>query len=258
MRRNLVRLLAASALLAVALTALAGAETIQKGSLRISFDAKVSPNRLPREGSAPVAVSIKTKIASTAGAEPPQLKRIAIAINSHGHLDAAGLPRCEIEDIQPATSAKALAACRAALVGQGHFSAQVALSKQGTFPSEGKMLAFNGTFKGRPAILAHVYGTEPVPTSVTLPFVIAGAKGVFGTTLTATLPKADNNFVTGLDLTLSRRFVDGGKARSYASAGCPAPKGFPGAVFPFAKASYSFANGQKLSSTLTRSCKARG
>jgi hypothetical protein len=120
------------------------------------------------------------------------------------------------------------------------------------------MLAFNGTYDGRPAILAHVYGTAPVPTSVTLPFVISRVRGTFATVLTATLPRADNNFITGLDLTLKRSFLYRGKKRSYAAAGCPAPRGFPGASFPFAKASYEFANGQKLSSTLTRSCRARG
>ena len=32
--------------------------------------------------------------------------------------------------------------------------------------AEGKLYAFNGRWHGRPAILAHVYGTKPVPTSV--------------------------------------------------------------------------------------------
>jgi len=56
---------------------------------------------------------------------------------------------------------------------------------------------------------------------------------------------------------LRRTFTYRGKARSYAVAGCPAPKGFPGAVFPFAKATYSFAGGGRLTSTLSRSCEAR-
>jgi hypothetical protein len=120
------------------------------------------------------------------------------------------------------------------------------------------MFAFNGTYKGRPAILAHVYGTDPVPTSFTLPFVISKAKGTFATVLSATLPDAASNSVTGIELILQRRFSYRGEARSYASAGCPAPKGFPGAVFPFARASYEFVGGRGLSSVLTRSCRARG
>jgi hypothetical protein len=168
------------------------------------------------------------------------------------------LPVCELEDIQPATTQKALDACRGALVGEGSFSAAVSLSKQASFPSQGKMFAFNGAYEGKPAILAHVYGTQPVPTSFTLPFVIGKAKGTFGTTLTATFPASDNSFVTGIDLTLHRTFTYRGKQRSYASAGCPAPKGSSGAAFPFAKASYEFVGGKRLSSTLTRSCRAGG
>jgi hypothetical protein len=255
MKKALVLLVAVAVL---GLAALASAETIQKDDLRVAFDAKLTPNRLPREGSAPVGVSVTTKIADVGGGEPARLKRIAIAINRYGRLDSTGLPVCEVDQIQPATSAKALAACRGSLVGQGRFSAQVALAKQGVYPSEGKLLAFNGTYEGKPAILAHVYGTEPVPTSVTLPFVISQAKGTFATTLTATFPAADKNLVTGIDLTLRRTYAFAGQRRSYASAGCPAPKGFPGASFPFAKATYVFAGGRTLSSTLRRSCRARG
>jgi len=245
-------------LLALSLAALAQAETIQKGSLRVAFDGRITPQRLPRQGMAPVQVAVGTDISAIQGKPLPQLRRIAIAINRHGRLDSTGLPVCEVDDIQPATTEKALEACRGSLVGEGHFAAEVALARQASFPSEGKLYAFNGTYRGRPAILAHVYGTQPVPVSFTLPFTISRAKGTFATTLTATFPATDDNFVTAIDLTLSRSFTYKGKRRSYASAGCPAPKGFPGATFPFAKASYEFAGGKKLDSTLTRSCRARG
>jgi hypothetical protein len=248
--------LATAALLALAIVTLASAETIQRGDVRVAFDGAITPKRLPRSGSAPVKVAVETKIAATNVKSPPQLTRISIAINRYGVLDSTGLPVCEVSDIQPSTTEKALEACPDSKVGEGHFAATVALSKKVAFPAAGKLVAFNGTYKGKPAILAHVYGTDPLPTSFTLPYVIGRAHGTFGTTLTATLPAADGNFVTGLDLTLNRRFTYRGKARSYASASCPAPKGFPGATFSFAKATFSFADGRKLSATLTRSCKA--
>jgi hypothetical protein len=247
-----------SALLLVGAVSLASAEVIQKGNLRVAFDGQITPRKLPREGAAPVEVAVGTKISTANGKIPPQLTKISIAINRHGKLDSTGLPVCEVDDIQPATTEKALEACRESLVGEGSFSATVALSRQGAFPSAGKMFAFNGRYKGKPAILAHVYGTKPVPTSFTLPFVITKSKGTFATTLTATLPQSDENVVTGIDLKLQRSFTYKGKQHSYASAGCPAPKGFPGATFPFAKASYAFAGGKKLTSTLTRSCGVRG
>jgi hypothetical protein len=253
------RFLALLAGLALGLTVpLALAETIQKGGIRVSFDGQIAPQKLPRHGIAPVTVTVSTEISGTAGKSPPRLSRIAIAINRYGHLDPTGLPVCELSDIQPATNEKALAACRGALVGEGHFAASVALSRQASFPSSGKMLAFNGTYKGRPAILAHVYGTDPIPTSYTLPFVIGKSGGTFGVTLTASFPGDENSFVTAIDLELHRTFTYRGKRHSYASAGCPAPKGISRAPFAFAKASYAFAGGKKLSSTLTRSCRARG
>jgi hypothetical protein len=90
--------------------------------------------------------------------------------------------------------------------------------------------------------------------------VISRSKGTFATTLTASLPQVTSEwgYVTGLQMSLSRRYTYRGKARSYASAGCPAPEGYPGAVFPFVKATYGFAGGRSLSSVLTRNCKARG
>jgi hypothetical protein len=255
MRRLLKTTLLLSALFALGVVAFSQAETIQKGGIRVALNGSITPQRLPRQGVAPVAVKVDTKISSKAK-KPAQLQRIQIAINSHGHLDPTGLPKCEVSDIQPSTTAKAMEACKGSLVGEGTFSATVALSKATTFPSAGKMFAFNGTYKGAPAILAHVYGTEPVPTSFTLPFVISKSEGTFGTTLTATIPPAEGNFVSGISLTLKRTFTYKGKQRSYASAGCPAPKGTSGASFSFAKASYAFVGGRRLSSTLTRSCRA--
>jgi hypothetical protein len=249
-------LLALAALACLALGSLAQAEVVQRGNLRVSFDGDLSPKALPRSGMAPVKVAVAAKIASTSSDAPPQLRQISIAINRNGHFTPKGLPVCSMRDIQPSTTANALKACRSSLVGEGHFSAKVLLSQQAPFPSEGKVFAFNGTLHGKPAIFAHVYGTTPVPISYTLPFVIQPAKGTYGTVLRASLPSVtgDSGYITGLSLILGRNFSSHGQRRSYLSAGCPAPAGFPGAVFPFARASFGFA-GRTVTSVLTRSCK---
>jgi hypothetical protein len=254
------RLILATALLVLGLCALAQAEIQQKGDLRVSFDGKLTPHALPRQGTAPVKVSVGAKIATTNGSNPPQLRKITIAINRNGRFEPRGLPFCSLRDIQPSTTADALAACRSSLIGEGSFSAKVLLPQQAPFPSEGKVYAFNGTYNGKLAILAHVYGTQPVPTSYTIPFAIGSAKGTFGTVLSASLPQVTSEwgYVTGLSITLGRTFSYHGKRRSYLSAGCPAPKGFPGASFPFAKASFAFKGKGTLSSILNRSCGARG
>jgi len=111
----------------------------------------------------------------------------------------------------------------------------------------------------RPAILAHVYGTVPIPLSYTLVLTITPGKGQWGTVLNAALPEVTSEvaYVTGISLTLDRRFSAGGQTHGYVSAGCPAPKGFPGATFPLAKVAFAFGGAGTLGTTLTRSCTVR-
>jgi hypothetical protein len=258
MRRHLGALLCIFALVG-GWAALAGAEVVQKHALRVVFGGRFSPRALPRHGAAPVSVSISGRISTPGGASPPQLRLITIAINRSAHLDPGALPHCRLQEIQPSTNEGALAACGASLVGEGSFSADVKLPEQSPFPAQGKVLAFNGELKGKPVIFAHVYGTDPVPTSYTLPFAIRDSRGTFGTTLAASLPQvtSDWGFVTGIDLRLDRHFSSHGGGRSYLSASCPAPAGFPGAVFPLAHASFAFAGRRPLSSVLNRACRVR-
>lgn len=249
----------AALLLAAALATAAQAETVQKGHLRVAFSGGFAPRSLPRSGAAPISVAIGGRISTSDGKPPPQLRRIEVAINRSGRVNTTGLPSCRLDRIQPSTNRGALEACRSSLVGEGSFSANVELPEQAPFPSRGKVLAFAGRESGRPVILAHVYGTDPVPTSYTLPFRIAGEHGTFGTVLSASLPQvtSDWGFVTGIHLKLSRRFSYHGRRRSFLSAGCPAPTGFPGAVFPLVRASFVFTGGPTVSSVLSRSCRAR-
>jgi DNA-binding beta-propeller fold protein YncE len=235
-------------------------DVVQRGPVRVSFDGKITPSALPRHGLAPVGIAVETKIAAVSGGTPPQLRRISISINRNGHFTSQGLPVCRLREIQPSTTGGALAACSGSLVGEGHFSANVQLPEQSPFPSAGKVLVFNGRLHGKPALFAHIYGTQPAPTSNVLPFAIRSTHGTYGTILEASLPQATGNwgYVTGLQMTLRRRFSYRGEARSFLSAGCPAPAGFPGAVFPLARTSFDFSGGMKLVSVLSKSCTATG
>ncbi|HEX5714351.1 MAG TPA: hypothetical protein VFX85_13660 [Solirubrobacterales bacterium] len=256
------RLRRAAAVTAAALSfssPIALAEVVQNGTLRVSFEGKVAPKQLPRGTKAPVAVTLAGNIKTTDGQDPPQLRTITMAINRNGKLDYKGLPRCNFHQIQPASTIEAKASCKKSLVGTGTFKASVALPDQSPFPSNGQILAFNGNLHGKPVVYAHIYGTEPLPTSFVLPFQIKQGGGNYATTLVAELPQvaADWGFVQGVSLTLQRQFSYKGRTHSYLSAGCPAPKGFPGAVFSFARASFGFEDGRTLSSTMTRDCKVR-
>jgi hypothetical protein len=246
--------------LLLALASPSPAEVVQQHGIRVSFQGNLMPKRLPRHGTALVHVAVAARIAGAGGSPPPLLRRIEIAINRHGHFEPSGLPLCSLREIQPTTNADALRTCHRSLIGEGQFSAQVGFTGQAPFPSDGKILAFNGTYDGAPAILAHVFGTLPVPTSYTIPFQIISTSGTYGTVLRASFPNAAGNsgYITGISLTLGRSFSHHGHPRSYLSAGCPAPQGFPGAVFPFARATFTFTGGASLSSTESRQCQALG
>ena len=245
-------LLSAALLSAALLSSTSSAEIAQKQGVRINVDGDLSPTKLPRKGKAPVGVSIAGQIKALSQGSLPQLKALQIAINQNGVLDVKGIPHCRIGKINPSTTEQALAICRSSLIGEGAFSANVVLPEQSPFPSEGKLLAFNGTIGRKPAVFAHVYGTEPLSTSYVFAFKVRKAKGTFGTVLEASFPKAtgDWGYITGISLNLFKsRFMQ---------AGCPAPGGFRKVAFPFAKTSFDFAGGLKIQSTLTRSCEAKG
>jgi hypothetical protein len=254
LRKSLLGLgIAGSLLLCVAL---ASAEVVQQHGIRASFQGTLTPRRLPLHGEAPVRVSLSAKISGSTGSPPPFLRRIEIAINRHGRFEPHRLPVCRLAQIQPTTNADALRACGRSLVGEGQFSAQVGFTGQAPFPARGKVLAFNGTYEGAPAILAHVYGTHPAPTSYTVPFVLGPGNGEFGTVLEAELPDATgtSGYITGISLSLGRTSGQGGAGRPYLSAECPVP----GVSFTLARARLSFVGGKTLVSAVQRDCEASG
>jgi hypothetical protein len=248
---------AIAATFALAFASLAAAEVTQDGNLRVSFEGGIAPHALPRQGTAPVRVTLTGNIKTTDGAAPPQLRTIEMAINKSGKLDYKGLPACHYHQIQPASTAEAIETCPDSVIGKGKFQANVVLPEQSPFPSSGAVIAFNGIFHGRHVVFAHVYGTDPLPQSNVLVFELGRTSGLYRTTFTAQLPQvaAEWGYVSGVSLSLKRTFLFKGRTKSYLSAGCPAPAGFPGATFSFAKATFGFEDGRSLTSTMTRSCK---
>lgn len=254
------RLKASAAVAALALAVVvvsAGAETVQQGNLRVSFDGGIAPRELPRHGKAPVAVTLSGRVITTDKTAPPQLRTVSLAINRNGRLNYKGLPTCRYHQIQPASTREAVQACRSSVVGQGSFGAKVVLPEQSPFPSSGRVVAFNGILHGRRVVFAHIYGTEPLPQSRVLAFKVGRTGGGFRTTLTAELPRvaADWGYVSKVGLTLKRRFRYRGRVYSFVNAGCPAPGKFTVVTFPLARASFGFEDGRVLSSTLIRSCR---
>jgi hypothetical protein len=256
-RAAAVGVLAAGCLLAASI---ASAELVERGDLFVKFSGGIFPAALPRHAQAPISVNVAGTVKTLSGDRPPALRFIAIAINRGGRIDTRGLPICRRSQIDPATSREALEACGPALVGEGRYVAAISFPEQAPFPLRGRILAFNAVVDGQRAILAHVYGKDPFPSSRIIVFHIRRSHGTFGTVLTAALPRSlnRNGYLKNISLNLRRDFLRGGRVHSYLTAACAAPPGFTSAVFPFVRVSMTFADRRKLSSTLIRSCRVRG
>jgi hypothetical protein len=240
--------------------ALAGAEQDKSGNLIGLFHGGISPSKLPRSVPAPIAVQMGGKIKTTDRTDPPKLTKIVLEINRNGKIQTKGLDSCSLAKLNSVSAQTAKRTCGEALIGHGNVTSRVSLPGQGAFASNGSLLAFNGRYKGKMAVLAQVESGPPLPLTYVIPFQVQKAKGTFATKLVGTLPEiaSEYGYISAFDLSLGARYRYHGQRMSYASAACPAPAGFTLATFPLARSSYVFEDGRTLSATLTRTCKVRG
>jgi hypothetical protein len=254
------------ALIALLLAAVLSGAAIARGEisgsdgLLVSFSGGFAPHSLPRDRDVPVTVRLHVGIKTADGTAPPPLRRISLAVNRYGRLSTEGLPVCRPALLESTDAQTALARCRGALVGRGKFIATVAFPNRAPLPVHGQMLAFNGRAKGKPAILLHIHGSNPVDVTVVLVFAIQHpAHGKFGTLLTTRIPRlaSDLGYVSDVALVFNREYRYRGSERSFLSARCAAPSGFPGAIFSFTRGTFSFAGGKQIHTTLTRDCVVR-
>lgn len=250
----------AALLVALGASGAAQAEVEQSGDVVVAFDGGIKPRALPRTGVAPVSVSVESSFKAAGGsAALPQLRTIAIGINRAGRIFDRGLPTCRVRSIQPTTIRAAKRICGPAIVGGGNVQVEVDFENQPPFAFSGPMLVFNATRSGgHRRLLAQVYGRKP-PSAFVLNFKIVQKGGEFGTVIQTSLPKAARKwaYVTHFEMKLRRTYTWRGKRRSFISAGCAAPEGFPGAVYPFARSNFGFAGGKHVQTTLIRDCKVR-
>jgi|SRR5689334_8151242 len=249
-------LIAVGAVLALA-TATAYAAVVQEGTLRITVLSQIAPYRLPRFGTAPISVFVSGHLEATDGGIPPQLQKMDVKVNRHGLLQSLGLPVCPIDRIKTASTTKALRLCSDALIGSGRFWAHIVLADQAPYPTHGRLLIFNGREGRKPLLLAHIFTSNPFPSSFVIAFAIRHlGKGPYGTELNATLPQALGSwgYVDRIKLNLKRKYRYQGRELSYFNAGCPAPKGTDRAAFPLALATFYFENQVPMSAHVTKSC----
>jgi hypothetical protein len=251
--------LAVVGVLAALSAGLARGERVQHGNLIVSLDGGISPRGLPRDRPAPAAVSLSGRLRTADGSPLPRLSGIELALAGRGLLSTRGLPLCPRQRLRNATGAQALERCGGALVGHGRLQTEVFVPHQAPFAAHARLLAFNGRAKGGGvAVWVHAFSTKP-PVSFVLPFLVRHRPGAFGTALRAILPRSIGPWphLTSFEMTFGRRYRYRGALRSYLSASCPLPPRFTAGIFPFARATYTFAGKRRLATTIVRGCRAR-
>ncbi len=247
------------AAIALIAAALAHGEVRQTGNLRVTFNGGFAPQALPRDRAVPVTLSLEGRISTTDGSHPPSLRQLELEFSRAGKLSTRGLPVCTAPQLQSTTSDEALSACGSAVVGDGNFAADVTASSN-PIPASGRILIFNSTRNGKPALLLHLYGTVPIRVTIVLPLAIQRpTQGRFGTRMVTPVPKLAGGIaaITELSLEIGRTYNYRGQRLGYVSASCAAPVGFPGGPFVFARANFRFADDRALTTTLTRNCSVR-
>ena len=236
----------------------ASAELVGSADQIVSFDATISPSRLPRDRLVPIRIRAEGKIREAAKNRLAQLRSFEIAINRHGKLLMSGLPACHRQQLIATSPRAALASCQQALVGHGKVRARELWPEQKPFPIKGGLLAFNGRYKGSRVIFMHVHSRRP-PATVIVPLYVRQISGTFGTTLSAHMPERVKSwaYLTYFRFVIGRRFTYRGEESGFVRASCPAPHGADEAILPFARVTFRFLTSKTLRTTLVRACYVR-
>lgn len=252
------RALLIALLAALAVAGIAQGERAQRGNLIVMLDGRFAPLSLPRDRPAPVAVQLRAGLQTADGSILPRVTKVELGIPGRGRITTRGLPTCTPRCIRDATTAKALELCRPALIGSGRMVAQVKVPHQEPFRVRARLLAFNGKVGAHRAVIVHGISTQP-PTAVVLPFVVKLRPGRLGTVLVAHVPSTLGPWprFARFKMNLYRRYSYQGHSLSYLSASCPIPKINTAGLFTFAKATFTLVGGGRISTGITRSCRAR-
>lgn len=254
------RLILTIAVLALGLGGgIAAAERVQQGNVQVILNGGLTPNLLPRDHRAPVAVELSGGVHTSDGSPIPRVNWIRLELAWGGELDRRGLMVCPQSRLISTDNRQAIAACGGARVGDGKLYAEIFVPNQKPFGVHAHLIAFNGqTKEGRPAVLVHAYSTDP-PVSFIIPFTVHHRTGRFRTVLVTTIRRSVGPWphVSSFRIHVSRNFHSHGQLHSYLSASCTAPPPLHGGVLSLAQATYTFAGGAQQTVDTVRSCHVR-
>lgn len=253
----LVRALLVTALVLV-VTAPSKAEVANEGDLLVRLHGGVILQARPQTGPVPAKLRVRARFETT---DPfqflPALSRIELKLPRRVQLRSEGLDRCPLDELLHSSETRAQNLCGSAEVGRGEIEVGATFPGQASFHNFESLVAFNGRYRGRPAMLAHVTSGPPLPTSYVIIFSMSRPHGRLQTRLVAKVPGANGYRHTNggfeidkFALRLGRMYRIGKVRRSYVSASCADPA-WPS---PAISVSFEFADTRTLTGNLPEIC----
>lgn len=247
-------LAAALCITTFALATSALGQTVRAGNLIVTIEGGITPKKLSRKTPTPITLTVSGSLKTADATHPPALKTLHLEFDKHGQLNTTGLATCTPQQLQNTLTAAAERVCKDSLIGTGRAEAEIAFPEQAPFSASGKLLIFNGAPKGAKQVLVlHVYAFVPAPTTFVTTAVIGKAKGKYGTTADVAIPTivAGQGSLTAFNATLKKTWTYKGKKQSLLLATCPTGH-------LYAHGDFAFADGEKLSGDVARSCTPKG
>jgi hypothetical protein len=206
----------------VAAGARAEPSVVEVGNLVLTADGGFRPRTLPKRQFAPIDFQGRVEIQSRNGGTPSAVRQAVIDFDRDGRLTVGGLPVCQPESIANATPEEARRTCADAEVGTGTIRATISLAS-GPVAASSPLTLFNGPRQaGNPTVIVHAQTTTPGTQTFAIVVPIERRGGDFRYRATLDVPPiaAGLGAITHVDVKVGRRFVAGGKRRSYAAARC--------------------------------------
>jgi hypothetical protein len=251
----------AAALIATALCGAAlaaGGEapvTVKVGNLELTAGGGFSPKALSKTAQTPIGLRLEGAVNEADGSHPPALREVIIEGDKNALVHVKGIPTCKSGQLQATDTAAAEKACKAAIIGEGQTTAQVAFAEQKPIDVPSKLLLFNGGEKGgKITLFVHAYFSNPISGAiVTTVTVTKHPHGRFGTLSVAKIPQitGGSGSIISFDLDIDRSVKVGGKIYNPISAKCTDGKL---KVHVLGK----FEDGTKAETEVVRACTSKG
>lgn len=211
-------------------------------TVRAMFSGRLTPDKLPARGQAPVSLNLAETIETLDGSHPPALQELGIELDRHLGLSVNDVPVCTPHSSRQQRE-EVISQCEDAKVGSGTLSVEVAFPEQVPVAISGRISVYNfGVHDGQTIFLLYTYLPAPVTGVISTQLKIhRRVDGIYGWKGTLSMPKIANGAASVTHLSLNFH-------KGIFSARCPTGKWQVGA-------SARFVDDSVASGALVRPCR---